>query len=52
MKKKILQYFANLILDLAKKVMDDNESKAFQNIYNFGIWYDTMCVYYFDVELQ
>jgi|694.fasta_scaffold142743_7 hypothetical protein len=52
MKKKILQYFANLILDLAKKAMDDNDSEAFHKIYNFGDWYDTMCVYYFDVYLD
>ena len=52
MKKKILQYFANFIVVLAKKAMENNDSKAFQKLYNFGISYDTMCVYYFDVYLD
>ena len=52
MKKRILQAIGDLILNAARKALDTNDLVLFQKIYDFGIMYDAMCIYYFDVYLD
>jgi len=52
MKKRILQYFGDKLLDFARKALDANDIELFQRVYDIGIMYDIICIYYFDVYLD
>jgi hypothetical protein len=52
MKKKILQKIADSILEAANKAVDNDDMVTFKSIYDFGVTYDYICIYYFDVYLD
>jgi hypothetical protein len=49
MKKKILQHFADIIIDMLRHTIND---KHFELMYNLGMQYDMICYYILDVELS
>jgi len=52
MKKIILQAIGDVILNAAKKALGADDMVTFKKIYDFGVSYDLMCIYYFGVYLD
>ena len=49
MKVKILQKFADLIIT---RLENSNDDDIFQFYYELGIWFDSLCINYFDIYLD
>jgi hypothetical protein len=52
MKNKILQSIGNTILDNLEIAILRGDDKMFQYFFETALWYDTLCLHLFGVELK